>query len=153
MNVSSLGTASFLALALLLGAAGCASEPPVDERSSESMRQAVCSGGGGGGGESACTDATGFCPAECSVCFTSAAQRIRLQNMWNCTATGGGGGGGAGCSQRFINAAQDDCRIRCPYFDCGESSGIHECRVNGNGTNTYVCACATCSFPRVGDTF
>ena len=47
-----------------------------------SVRQAICSGGGGGG--DTCISNGGFCPPECSTCFQSVGERVRLQNVWSC---------------------------------------------------------------------
>jgi len=90
--------ASIFALGLSLGLVGCGSEPPPKE-DTNATRQAICSGGGGGGGGGdPCTSTTGFCPAECGYCFSSASQRLELQNLWECTPGGGGGGGGGSSS-------------------------------------------------------
>lgn len=150
-----------LVASVLAGAsslAACSSEEAKTD-DVESVRSAICNGNGGGGGD-ACSNTNGFCPAECSYCFTSDAERIRLQNLWECNPTNGGGGGGGsggGCSNAFIRAAQQDCRDSiCPnYSPTGHDTcaGIHSCTVNGNGTNTYVCACGQGPISRVGDTF
>src|SRR5512140_3072534 len=100
-----------LGLALSLVLAGCGSDPPTKEDTAKT-REAICSsgGGGGGGGGDPCTSGTGYCPPECGYCFTSASQRLELQNLWECTPGGGGGGGGGGegsgsCSADQVYAA------------------------------------------------
>jgi hypothetical protein len=81
-------------LATLAGVlSACSSESEPEDIAQ--VREAICSGGGGGGGD-ACTNGGGYCPPECSTCFTSVQQRIQLQNLWECTPIGGGGGGGGG---------------------------------------------------------
>lgn len=92
MKLSSFAVVLVSSLTSLLVA--CSGEEPTPEDTA-SLKSAICSGGGGGGGD-ACTDASGFCPPECSYCFQSATQRIQLQNLWTCQDTPGGGGGGDG---------------------------------------------------------
>ncbi|NOU28830.1 MAG: hypothetical protein HOO96_13070, partial [Polyangiaceae bacterium] len=79
MKLSSFAVVLVSSLTSLLVA--CSSEEPTPEDTA-SLKAAICSGGGGGG--DTCTDASGFCPPECSYCFQSATERIHLQNLWTC---------------------------------------------------------------------
>ncbi len=131
---------------LSLSAIACGSGDPAPKEDTGSMKQAVCSGGGGGG--DACVNGgSGYCPPECSTCFASVAQRIHLQNLWECTPGGGGGGSacatGSGCSNSEIRGAQSMCQDRCSPAG---SDGIHECHLtyqaSDNRLVSFTCACA-----------
>lgn len=89
---SSFAVIAVVGLASLMAA--CSADPPTKEDTA-SVREAICGAGGGGGGGDPCSGGNGFCPAECSYCFQSAAEKLHLQNMWSCTDTGGSGGGGS----------------------------------------------------------
>ncbi len=126
MRFTTIGT---ITLSLTFAGVGCGSEPPKEETAK--TREAICSGGGGGG--DACTT-SGYCPPECSTCFSSVSERLSLQNLWNCEpGGGGGGGGGATCTRGSRNISKTaGRRVELGWTGlefCGEaqSAGAQEC--------------------------
>ena len=157
---------AFLALACVsIFATGCGSDPPTKEDTAKT-REAICSGGGGGGGGDPCTSTTGYCPAECGYCFSSAKQRLELQNMWECTpgngGGGGGGGGGGSCSadQAYgahelynMNPGDDPATVLAVLCDNARSRAEAACRNSGRictahvgASNQSAAACGSTGF-------
>ncbi len=149
-TLNAVATAILLTLSLV--AAGCNSDPTTEKEDTAMLREAICSGGGGGG--DACTT-TGYCPAECSQCFSSVSERVKLQNLWACDPLSGGGGGGGGgggshgCSQTQINSLVTACHHFCDGPSaCSQSgvvqycttTGIQFCRINSDGSLEAPCA-------------